>query len=62
MKYTLACKDLGMDCNWKGEEKSKEELLTEAVKHAKKVHKYTDEQLNDPKMMKAVDSAIKEHS
>jgi predicted small metal-binding protein len=34
--------------------------MTDAIKHSKEVHNYTDEQINDPEMMKKVKSAIKE--
>jgi predicted small metal-binding protein len=61
MTYTLACKDLGMSCSWSGTSKTKKTLIGKAVKHGKKVHRYTDKQLKDPKMLRAVNSAIKKY-
>lgn len=61
MAYTLACKDLGVDCNWKGEAKTKDELFAKVAKHAKEVHGYTDEQLKDPEMMKTMEQHVKKH-
>jgi len=34
-------------------------LLAAAGEHAKEVHDYTDEQLNDPKLGEAITAAIK---
>ncbi|MCP8323798.1 MAG: DUF1059 domain-containing protein [Candidatus Methylarchaceae archaeon HK02M2] len=36
-----------------------DELLDDMKSHAKTVHGYTDEQLNDPKMMEAIKAAVK---
>jgi len=61
MAYKLVCRDLGVDCSYTAHGKTEEELMKEVVIHAKKVHKYTDKQINDPKMMKKVKSAIKKY-
>jgi predicted small metal-binding protein len=34
--------------------------MADAVKHGKEVHGYTEEQLNDPEMIKNVKAAIKQ--
>lgn len=57
----MACKDLGVDCGYTAYGNTEQELMSDVVKHAKKVHKYTDEQINDPEMMKKVKSAIKKY-
>lgn len=36
---TLACKDMGMQCNWVGRAETEQELLRQATEHAKNVHK-----------------------
>jgi len=59
MGYSLACKDLGVDCNWTARGETKEELVTAAAKHAKEVHDYTDEQLNDPGLNEKIQALIK---
>lgn len=61
MAFKMACKDLGVDCGYTAYGNTEEELMSDVVKHAKKVHKYTDEQINDPEMMKKVKSAIKKY-
>ena len=60
MTYTLACKDTGIDCPYIARTETKEELMRDIVKHAKDIHSYTDEQINDPKMQEIVKKAIKE--
>jgi predicted small metal-binding protein len=59
MTYKLACRDMGIDCNYVAKGKTESELMKKAIKHGKEVHGYTDEQLNDPKMMKEAKAAIK---
>lgn len=60
MTYKLACKDLGISCPFVAEGKTMDEMMEVAAKHAKEVHGYTDEQLNDPKTQEAMKAAIKE--
>ncbi|MDH4268725.1 MAG: DUF1059 domain-containing protein [Dehalococcoidia bacterium] len=61
MAYTLACRDAGeTTCPFVARGETKEEVLAQAAKHAKEVHRYTDEQLNDPKMMKQMKTIIKQ--
>jgi predicted small metal-binding protein len=59
MTQTLACKDLGMDCPFVAKADTEEELMEKAGKHGKEVHGYTDEQLNDPDMVKKIKAVIK---
>ena len=61
MAYTLACGDVGnTTCPFVARGETKEEVLTQAAKHAKEVHGYTDEQLNDPKMIEQLKAIIKQ--
>ena len=60
MAYTIACRDLGADCPHIVRGETIDEVVQDAMKHAKEVHGYTDEQLNDPKMIEATKAAIKE--
>lgn len=61
MAYTLACRDAGQPtCPFVARGKTKEEVLTQAAKHGKQVHGYTDAQLRDPKMMEQMKAIIKE--
>jgi predicted small metal-binding protein len=60
MTYTLACKDTGVDCPYVSRGETKEEMMEDAIKHVKKVHGYTDEQINDLKMQEEVKKVIKE--
>jgi predicted small metal-binding protein len=59
MAKTMACRDVGVDCSYVAHGETEEELMTDVTKHAKEVHGYTEEQLEDPEMMKKVKGAIK---
>lgn len=60
MIYKLACRDAGIDCDFVSTGDTKEEMMQTAGKHGKEVHGYTDEQLQDPEMMKKMDAVVKE--
>jgi predicted small metal-binding protein len=60
MGLTLACKDLGTTCPYVAHGETEEELMADAGKHAKEVHGYSDEQLQDPKMQAKIQAAVKE--
>jgi len=60
MAYTLACLDAGVDCPYVARGETIEELFEDAKKHVKEVHGYTDEQLNDPKMIEEYEKLIKQ--
>ena len=47
MAYTLTCEDFGGDCPYLARGETEEEVLQDGAKHAKEVHGYTDEQIND---------------
>jgi len=59
MAKTLKCRDVGVDCSYVARRETEEELMADVAKHAKEVHGYTEEQLEDPEMMKKVKAAIK---
>ncbi len=60
MAYTLACKDTGINCSYVSRGETIEELWEDGVKHVKKAHGYTDEQLNDPKFKEEMKAFIKQ--
>ncbi|UCG68424.1 MAG: DUF1059 domain-containing protein [Thermoplasmata archaeon] len=51
MTMSLACKDTGTQCPYIARGETENEVLMDAGKHAKAIHGYTDEQLNDPKLI-----------
>jgi len=59
MAYTIACKDAGITCPYVAQGETKEAVLQEALKHVKKVHGYTDEQVSDPKFLEESKKLIK---
>ena len=60
MGMTLKCSDLGEPaCPFVARGENMEELMETMGKHAKKVHGYTDEQLQAPEMADAVKAAVK---
>ena len=62
MGLTANCKDIDpkANCPYVARGETTEELMADVTKHAKEVHGYTDEQLNDPKTVEAVKAAIKQ--
>ncbi len=59
MVMTLACRDLGSDCDYIARGKTEEKLMADMEKHAKEAHGLTEEQIKNPEMMKKVKAAIK---
>ena len=59
MAYTIACRDMGVACDFVAKGETEEEVLVKGGEHAKKVHGYTDEQLNDPKFLEEAKKVIK---
>jgi predicted small metal-binding protein len=59
MAMTFACRDVGVDCPYVARGETEEELMGDIAKHAKEFHGYTDEQLNDPELMKKIKGAIR---
>ena len=66
MGLKLQCSDLSHElgiettCPYVAHGENMEELMADMGKHAKEVHGYTDEQLQDPKTIEAVKAVIKE--
>jgi predicted small metal-binding protein len=60
MTYTLACADTGIKCPYVAQGETMDELWTDAGEHAKRIHSYTDEQLNDPELVRELKAAIKQ--
>lgn len=60
MTYSLACRDSGVDCPYVAQGETIYEVLEDAGKHVKAVHGYTDEQLNDPKMIEQLKTLVKQ--
>ena len=56
MKHSVACKDVGVNCDFKAEASTEEELLKKVAQHAKEVHGMTT--IDDATLAK-VKSAIK---
>ena len=57
--YTLACKDMGVDCPFVAEGATKEEVLKVSADHAMAEHGMTAESMTDEMKAKA-DSMVKE--
>jgi predicted small metal-binding protein len=60
MAYSFACRDFGADCPFVARGETIDEAIADGGKHAKEVHGYTDEQLNDPKFVEEVKKVIKQ--
>jgi len=59
MAKTLACRDVGSNCDFVVRGESDDEVIAGMVKHGKVAHKLSDEEVNSPEMMKQVKAAIK---
>ena len=59
MAYTLACRDLGKDCDFVARGESEKGVIDEATKHLKLEHGYTTYQLDFPENIEWVKKAIK---
>ena len=55
----LACRDLGLDCNYVVTGATEDEVMQKAGEHGKKAHGYTDADFT-PEMMAKVKAAIKD--
>jgi predicted small metal-binding protein len=60
MTYTLACRETGQDCPYVAKGETVEETMADGGQHGKQVHGYTDEQLNDPKMIASLKALVKQ--
>jgi predicted small metal-binding protein len=57
-EMTISCRDLGKNCDFVAHGDTEEELMVNIKKHVKEMHGYTDEELNDPEMIKKIKKAI----
>ena len=55
----IACRDLGLDCDYVATAETEEELMRVGAEHGKAVHGYTDEDFT-PEMVEKVKAAIKD--
>lgn len=60
MAYTLACRDIGVDCEYVAKGDTMEAMMADGGKHAKEHHGYTDQQLQDPKLAELVKQHVKQ--
>lgn len=61
MSFSLACNDIdsSANCPFVAHGNSEEQVITDTNRHAKTVHGYTDEQLNNSDLVKKMKSLIK---
>jgi len=55
----LACRDLGLDCDFVATGETEDEVMQKGGEHGKEVHGYTDADFT-PEFMEKAKSAIKE--
>jgi predicted small metal-binding protein len=55
----LACRDVGVNCNFVATGETEEEVMQKAGEHGKKVHGYTDADFT-PEMIDKIRAAIKD--
>lgn len=60
MAFQVACRDLGMDCDYVAKGQTMDELMMDGAKHGKDVHGFTDEQMQDPALADKLKAAIKQ--
>ena len=58
---TLACKDVdsSIHCPFVARGETEDAVFTDTAKHVREVYGYTDEQFNDPEILKKIKSVIK---
>ena len=56
---TVSCRDVGVDCDFRGTGETEEELMNNLVDHAIKDHGYTREYVMKPEMQEKIKSKIK---
>ena len=60
MAYKIACRSLGMDCDFVARGETMDDLMADGGKHGKEVHGHTDEQLHDPLMPEKLKTVVKQ--
>ena len=56
---SVSCRDVGVDCDFKGTGETEEELMNNLVDHAIKDHGYTREYVMKPEMQEKIKAKIK---
>jgi len=59
-KFSLTCKDMGINCNFKAEGESKEEVIKKTMDHAKVAHPEVIKGKNEQDMKKMMEEKTKE--
>ena len=59
MAYTVACRDLGKDCDFVARGDSEKAVFDEVAKHLKLEHGYTGYQMEFPENIEWIKKAIK---
>jgi predicted small metal-binding protein len=57
---SVSCRDVGVDCDFRGTGKTEEELMNNLIDHAIKDHGYTREYVMKPEMQEKIKAKIKE--
>ncbi|MGE0243860.1 MAG: DUF1059 domain-containing protein [Nitrososphaeraceae archaeon] len=57
---SVSCKDVGVNCNFRGTGETEEELMNSLVEHAIKEHGYTREYVMNPEMQEKIKAKIKQ--
>ena len=55
---SVSCRDVGVDCDFKGSGETEEELMNNLVGHAIKYHGYTREDVMKPEMQEKIKAHI----
>ena len=55
---SVNCRDVGVDCDFKGSGETEEELMNNLVEHAIKDHGYTREDVMKPEMQEKIKAHI----
>lgn len=55
---SVSCRDVGVDCDYKGSGETEEELMNNLVDHAIKDHGYTREDVMKPEMQEKIKAHI----
>jgi predicted small metal-binding protein len=56
---SVSCRDVGVDCDFKGTGETEEELMNSLVDHAIAHHRYTREYVMEPGMQEKIKAQIK---
>ena len=57
---SVSCKDVGVNCNFRGTGETEEELMNSLIEHAIKEHGYTREYVMNPEMQEKIKAKIKQ--